>query len=104
MAAFAFQPAAADDPHCEKEVAVRGFPHRTKAMADLSALRQWSQAVQKRHGYAFAMWHNAGAAALRCGPVEEGARHHVCIAIGRPCRASVRVPADVDGFTVPRAR
>lgn len=92
LAAWVVHPAAGDESRCREQVAVRGFPHRNQAIADLSALRQWSQAAEEKHGYAFAMWHNAGGATLRCGPVEEGARHYVCIAIGRPCKASVSLP------------
>lgn len=94
IAAFAAQPAAAGEPPCGEELAVRGFPHRNQAIADLSALRKWSRTAREKHGDMFAMWHNAGNAKLRCGPVEEGARHRVCIAIGKPCRASVNLPPD----------
>lgn len=82
---------------CERRMAAKGFPNRTETVAGLSAMRLWVEAVTEKHGEAYAMWHNAGSAELRCSIVYEP-DFMTCVALGRPCRMhmaeSEEVPAD----------
>lgn len=70
---------------CLKRAATSGRPHRIRSVAELNAVRAWTQLVQK-HGQAYAMWHNAGGLSMECEKLG-GSDYYQCVAAGKPCRA-----------------
>lgn len=85
--ASTFAPALAAEQNgtCERLFSAKGFPNKNEAVAQLSAVRLWSETVKEMHGPEFSVWHKAGRQALRCKPDKEPG-YIYCTAKGQPCK------------------
>jgi hypothetical protein len=82
------QPAASSgepDQLCRKGIKRSGLPSKLSSVANLSAIRLWTQAAMK-HGGNYSMWHNAQSAGVKCEKIENSV-YYRCVASGKPCRA-----------------
>ena len=72
-----------EQSNCLKKVKATGFPHRIKTVAELNAVRLWTQVTSKKDAK-YGMWHNARQTELSC---EQMARsvYYRCTASGKPC-------------------
>jgi hypothetical protein len=77
--------AGSGERSCGRRVVAKGFPNKIKTVANLSALRIWSETVKDKHGADYAMWHNAKGSSIKCSPVQKS-DYFMCIAMGRPCK------------------
>ena len=71
---------------CQKNVSVKGRPHKMNTLASLGAVRAWTQKAMK-YGEQYSMWHNAKSPNLKCEKLTRS-DYYVCYAKGKPCRAA----------------
>ncbi len=79
-------PAGEAVAECQKKVSNKGRPHRISSVANLEAIRAWSQKAMK-YGEQYSMWHNAKSATIKCEKLPRS-DYFVCFASGKPCPAS----------------
>ena len=72
-------------PLCMKSAKADGMPQRIRTLAQISAVRAWTEQV-KLQGEEFAMWHNAHSGTVKCKKLDRSAFYR-CTASGKPCRA-----------------
>lgn len=80
-------PAAAQGPEpetsCKKRLSVAGFPHRLKTIAQINAIRSWTNG-SKKHGGDYAVWHYAMGGSIECEKLQKS-DYYRCTAAARPC-------------------
>lgn len=87
LAGLAAPAAAQTDPEeraCKKRHSGVGVPHRLKMIAQINAVRAWTEESFK-HGADYAMWHNAEGDSIKCEKLPGGSDYYRCVAAGRPC-------------------
>lgn len=72
-----------EETACLKKVKAAGYPHRIKMVAELNAVRLWSELTAKK-GKDYAMWHNARGSDLACNKIPRS-EYYRCTATGEPC-------------------
>ena len=72
---------------CGKRVAVEGFVRPSTALAELSAIQKWLEAVAASEPER-AVWHRAQGQTIKCEAIGSIGSVH-CTAVATPCSASV---------------
>ncbi len=79
---------------CKQKIEVPGFPHTLKSVAEINAVRNWTDAVMQ-HGDDYAQWHFARRTSVECKAIgKEGLIQ--CHAAGTPCIAKIKPSANVE--------
>lgn len=71
------------EARCLKSLTTSGRPHRIETIAQLNAVRVWSEMAASK-GAAYSMWHNARGAQISCDKMERSAFIR-CTAKAKPC-------------------
>ena len=79
---------AKDDPldeTCKKPITIPGYPHTLKTIAEINAIRNWSEKAME-YGADYAQWHYARGHRIECEKIGKAGLFQ-CHAGAKPCRA-----------------